>query len=121
MKTQIPSSLHELTNHPAWDTFRESRLGNDLWFQNPERADRIHKAAEDGADGSTHAEVIRDQRDFLCQLARDAKSEIWASLDGDELDKALDALEASVDALETALDNVEAFHAKAGTLYEEIG
>lgn len=35
---------------------------SDDWINDPERMQRVSDAAEDGADGSTHREVIDDQR-----------------------------------------------------------
>lgn len=38
---------------------------SDDWINDPERMARCDNAAEDGADGSTHREVLEDQRETL--------------------------------------------------------
>lgn len=75
----------------------------DLFINDPERGARVWDAAEHGAEGSTHAEYLSDQR------------EAWHSLtfgrDLPRVDRAVTAF----------LDSIEAWHAAAGTLHEEIG
>jgi hypothetical protein len=43
----------------------------DLYLSDPDRADRCDAAAEHGADGSTHREVIQDWRDAFSAYLRD--------------------------------------------------
>ena len=96
--------IHHLLNNEGWQHFEEDRLGNDLFISDPDRADRIHKAAKDGCDGSTHAEHIDDWRDYVKLLRQD--------------DDICDACE---ERLTEEIDAVEEFHEKAGTLLDEIG
>lgn len=42
-----------------WQDWDESNR-SDIPWRNPSRAERMYKAAENGADGSTHAEIIAD-------------------------------------------------------------
>jgi hypothetical protein len=88
----------------AVESLTEER-DSDLWNE-PERAARVHDAAEDGADGKTHAEVIDDWRDALAYYLRDRR--------GNDVDR----FEAAVSA---HIDSVEAWHEKNGSLWQEIG
>jgi hypothetical protein len=93
-----------------------------LFLSDPDRADRIHEAAEDGADGSTYREHIQDFRDYAEELFRDAGSELWRGDFTDEQDEELEsALEVKRDAFETDADRLEEWHAKNGSLDEQCG
>jgi cell wall assembly regulator SMI1 len=111
MKTKItfPETIDELLNHPKWDGFIGSKLGNDLFINDPERAERIHEAAEYGSDGSTHYEIIEDWREFADMLFR--------SLPWDEREE----LEPSSDVLHLAINQCEEWHEKNGTLHKQVG
>lgn len=63
-----------------FEAFQESALGNNLWFENPERAQRLHDYAEHGSDGSTHAEMIKDWRDYLSRFREEEDESILTSL-----------------------------------------
>jgi len=105
----FPSTVDALLAHPQWDGFIGSKLGNDLFINDPERAERIHEAAEHGCDGSTHYEIIEDWREFADMLFR--------SLSWDDRDDA----EPLRDALDSAINDCEAWHEKNGTLHESVG
>jgi hypothetical protein len=112
---QLPfENLDEMIRCQAMEYFLADRLGNDLFINDPDRADRIHEAAEVGADGSTHAETIQDWRDFLGQ---------HRAFDPDFDDEnTSDRLpEAVIDSINAEIDACEARHGAAGTLHEEIG
>ena len=111
MKTQhaFPKTINDLLAHPKWDGFIGSKLGNDLFINDPERAERIHDHAEDGCDGSTHAEHMEDWREFAEMLFR--------SLSWDEREE----VEHIHDALLVEIDECEAWHEKNGSLHEVIG
>lgn len=102
-------NLKELYSSRGFEIFTESKLGNDLFINDPERAERIHKAAEDGCDGSTHAEIIGDWREYLNQL--DISDEYR---NGDLTQDEFDSIEAEIDACEK-------YHEEKGTIWEEIG
>ena len=108
-KHSFPKTIDDLLAHPQWDGFIESKLGNDLFINDPDRAERIHDAAEDGCDGSTHAERIEDWRDFAEMLFR--------SLSWDEREE----VEPIHDALLAEIDTCKAWHEKNGSLHEVIG
>lgn len=57
--------LSELYNSDGFDRFQGANLGNDLFVHDPDRAARLQEYAADGMDGSTHAEIIQDWRDYL--------------------------------------------------------
>lgn len=84
-----------------------SERGND-WINDPDRAERNHKAAEHGADGDYHAEVIQDWRDaFGYWVSDNHRSGNW-----------LDRFEAAVHAHFTS---TELWHQLNGSLWEETG
>ena len=58
-------SLREMLDSEEWQAFESDKLGNSLYLEDPERADRIQEAAGGGCDGSTHGEHIDDWREFL--------------------------------------------------------
>lgn len=120
MKT-LPATIHEMLNSPEWDAFISDRLGNDLFLSDPDRAERIHSAAENGADGSTHQEVIDDWRDFVNMLHREASQEAWGIDDEKESEAAEKAADAWHEAIMAEIDKCEAWHEANGSLYEEIG
>jgi hypothetical protein len=105
------TSLEDLYRSVEFDNFRADLLGNDLFISDPERADRISKAAEDGADGSYHAEIIQDWRDFLSTLSIIDPD---FSPDGDITEEVHDSIVAEIDAC-------EAWHEKNGSLWQEVG
>lgn len=113
--------------------WQASKLGNDLFINDPERASRIHNAAEYGADGSTHAEHIEDFREYGQEhydkltdavefgLAIDSENEAEIAA----FEAACKAMEVEVEtareALEADLDRLEKWHEDNGSLYEEVG
>jgi hypothetical protein len=72
-----------------------------------DRARRCYEAAEHGADGSTHAEVIQDEREAWHAYARRRYrwEHVW------RVDAAVSA----------AIDAVEEWHAANGSLDQEVG
>jgi len=111
-KSEIPQTLEELYNHPDFRPFGSS---SDDWINDPDRAERCNDAAEYGADGSKHYEVIQDWKEFLSDLFRDYRR----GNDEDEItDAELDAIE---EAISAEIDACEAYHEAKGTLHDEIG
>ncbi len=93
-------TLDDMIRSNGFQCWQSDNLGYDMYLSNPERKDRIEAAAEECADGSTHAEVIQDWRDYLEQsnLSRSEKFIIGK-----------------------AINRYEKRHEKAGTLNDEIG
>ena len=89
-----------------FESWQESRLGNDLFITDQDRASRIHDAAEHGCDGSTHAEIIQDWRDAWSDYLRDRRGNYTPLIDR---------------AISLAVDDVETFHERQGTLHQQIG
>lgn len=86
----------------AFTSERDSDFINE-----PERAERCHDAAEFGADGKTHAEVIQDWRDAFDALIRDRR--------------AFNTPDRFVSAVLAHFDSIEQWHEKNGSLNQEIG
>lgn len=81
---------------------------NRDFFNEPERADRVHEAAKHGADGLTHAEVIQDWRDAFGYWVKDNhRSGNW-----------IDRFEEAVNAHFTS---TELWHQLNGSLWQETG
>jgi len=106
---KIPITINDLLNLREWDSFIGSRLGNDLFISDPDRADRMHEAAEHGVDGSTHYEIIEDWRDF----ARD----LFRSLSMDESEDE----EKNYETLMDEINSCEEYHDGIGTLHNQVG
>jgi len=127
MKTKMhpikdfPSTVNELINHPSWDGFISDKLGNDLFINDPDRADRNYNAAEDGADGSTHAEHIEDWREFVDILESEASSLINCADSDEEADKLQNELNDAVEFIRADIDKCEAWHVANGSIDEQIG
>jgi hypothetical protein len=119
MKTKI-TCLSDLLRSSEFDAWQYSSLGNDLFINDAERAERIHAAAEDGADGSTHAEHIQDWRDANDDFARDTYRAQF-SADGYP-DFAADELADTLrDYISAEIDDTEAWHVKNGSLETQCG
>ena len=85
---------------------------NDDWLSDPERMERCERAAEDGGDGSTHAEVIDDWRQAFKHWVRYGRT-------------GRNSMSAGYDRFETAVllhfDRLEDWHKANGSLHQEIG
>jgi len=92
----FPRTLAELTAHPDFRHFGDT---SDDWINDPERMERCHAAAEDGEDGSTHAERLDDMRENLDNIRRDLRHQFSARTE-DTLDAWTDKLHAEIDACE---------------------
>lgn len=92
--------LSDLIDSPGFDAYLGDKLGNQLFLDDPERADRLQQYSADGGDGSTHAECIEDWREYLdtCEIDDETK-----------------------EAIEEEIAECEKLHKAAGTLDEIIG
>lgn len=62
------TTLNEMLQCESYQNYESNKLGNDLFINDPERAERIAEYAIDGCEGSTHAEKIEDMNDYLNSL-----------------------------------------------------
>lgn len=74
----LPATLHDLLNAPGFDSFKSDRLSNQLFIDDPDRAERIHAAAENGAVAPQFAMTRqwkegRTNHTSQCQDAIDAR------------------------------------------------
>jgi hypothetical protein len=81
----------------------------DLLMSDPERADRLVSASENGADGSTHQEVIDDWRNAFSHWIRYSRKGYH------------NPPERFIAAVEAHFDACEKWHEDNGTLDQEIG
>jgi hypothetical protein len=111
-------SLDDMVNSREYQAYLSDKLGNDLFINDPDRADRIHNAAENGDDGSTHREVIEDQREFLDMLV---------VLDPEDFDQeendrnSYDITQEVYDRISKELDEVEQWHVDHKTIDNQVG
>jgi hypothetical protein len=101
------TNLDEMLRSRAFEMFQSDRLGSDLFLSDPERAERIHEYAESGSNGSTHAEVIEDWRDFLNTLK---------TIDPEFPDDGGEITEETLEAISAEIDKCEDWHEKNGSL-----
>ena len=107
--------LHDLMESRDWDSYIGDKLGNALFLEDPERADRREAAAENGCDGSTHGEAIQDWRDFM-----DTLDIFDPDFDVDE-DGSWDITMEQEESIVKEIDNVEKWYEEHDTLEQEIG
>jgi hypothetical protein len=110
------------TDNPRIDRFvdwflrsehmREFGASSDDWINDRERMERCDAAAENGCDGSTHAERIDDMRDSFRDWIRYGR-------------RKRNAFTAGYERFETAVldyfDALERWHEQNGSLDEQIG
>lgn len=89
-------TLKDMIDSTEFRAFIADKLGNNLFINDPERAERIEEQAEHGLNGSYHSEIIEDWREFLniIRLPKKVKQNI-----------------------EKEIDICEKFHENNGTLY----
>jgi hypothetical protein len=115
---EFPNTLNELISHPHFQPFGSS---SDDWINDPDRMERCNDAAEEGCEGSTHAEIIQDWRDFLSNLFDEKKRDLWNDLEDEEFDKALLELEEITAKIEDEIKTCEDWHFENGSLGDQVG
>ena len=109
---EFPATLDGLYRHPDFQPFGSS---SDDWLHDPERMERCNDAAGHGADGSTHAEILQDWREFLSRLEDEAtRAARWHERICAEIERRAESIRAEIDAC-------EAWHRENGSIDEEIG
>ena len=101
MEDESMMDLSIFLDSDYYQTWREQN-SSDMGFENPERAERMHQAAELGGDGSAYGEVIDDMRRAVESAYRD-----------DEV------TEAEHDALIRKIDEIEEYHIEQETIDDE--
>jgi hypothetical protein len=105
-------NLDDLIRSDGFQAFDSDRRGNQMFLDDPERADRCYDAAENGSDGSTHAEIIQDWRDYLGTLK---------VIDPEFPEENGDITEEICNTIISEIDTCEEWHAKNGSLHEQLG
>ena len=109
---EFPRTLRDLYSHPDFVPFGSS---SGDWLHDSERMERCHEAAENGCDGSTHAEVMSDWREFLEMLEHEAKRKThWHP-------RVTAEIERRIESIREEIDKCEAWHEKAGSLHRPVG
>lgn len=112
-------TLDEMIRSEEWQSY-EASVGDvqSLLLSDPDRADRMIKASEDGCDGSTHAEIIEDWREFLGTL----KVYDPDFHDKEDLEtRDFDITKEQEEAITKEIDDCEEWHRNNGSLNEEVG
>ena len=109
------TNLDEMIRSREYEGYISDRLGNDLFINDPERAERIQVAASYGSDGSMHSEIIDDWRDFL------SLQDIFYNDEVEDFNKKEFISKENHDKIAAEIDACEKFHEAAGTLYKEVG
>jgi hypothetical protein len=76
------TTLREMLDSAEFQAWQSDKLSTDLSVKLSGRFDRIEQYAEQGADGSTHREVIEDWFDyanFVCSIPTTVILEIEAA------------------------------------------
>lgn len=114
MKTELIRNLKELLASRYYDGFIGDKLGNNLWINDPKRAERIHQAAENGCDGSTHGERIDDMRECNDLAEKEVYRPMFREMGfGEGSNELATALRESID---SEIDDCYAWHEKNGSL-----
>jgi hypothetical protein len=111
-KKEEIKNLDDLIRSEGFSAFDADRRGNQMFLDDPERADRCYDAAENGSDGSTHAEIIQDWRDYLGTLR---------VIDPEFPEENGDITETVLDLIVSEIDACEEWHAKNGSLHKQLG
>jgi len=100
-------TLHEFLNGKPWQSWDENNRSPgsaNMIIEDPERFDRCYRAAEQGAEGSTHGEIIEDWRQ---------------AVDCAEDDKLIS--EEDAESLRKEIRECEDWHIQNGSIDEEVG
>jgi len=112
------SNLYDSDYFRAWDSDNRSAGGCGIILSDPDRFDRIMEAAENGAEGSTHAEIIQDWQDCLDSMDviyKDEDEDYTTDIENGiirEEDKAI---------LQNEIDACYSWHKANNSLDEEVG
>lgn len=105
-------TLENLYQSDGFQMFDNDRRGNSMFLNDPNRAERCYDAAENGSDGSTHAEIIQDWRDYLDTLR---------IIDSEYPEDGGDITQAIYDSISAEIDSCEEWHERNKSLNTQLG
>jgi hypothetical protein len=121
----LPKTAGDVSRLESFANWQAEEISGGGYSRSEGRRDRFsrcHDAAEDGADGSTHAGHIADFRSFGRELFSEAGNALWrldlTDAEAEEGEEALSIAEAAFDA---DCDRLEEWHRANGSLHEQIG
>ena len=97
-------TLSDFLDTDYWMAWDSDNRNSNIMLSDPDRYSRMMDAAEDGADGSTHAEIIEDFR---------------AAIHNAYMDDII--TEAEYYALDSDISAVEEWHIENGSIDMEVG
>jgi hypothetical protein len=104
--------LDDLYRSEGFQMFDSDRRGNSMFVNDPDRAERCYDAAENGSDGSTHAEIIQDWRDYL---------DLLKIIDSEYPENGGDITQAIYDSISAEIDSCEEWHETNGSIDKQLG
>jgi hypothetical protein len=109
-------NVNDFLQSDEWQAYESSVYSNDLYISNPDRAIRcVEAAAKHGSDGSTHAEIIQDWRDFLSSL------KVYdPDFDDPEDEADRDLTQEQYDKISADIDACEKWHDENGSLNQQF-
>jgi hypothetical protein len=72
--------MYQSEGFQAWDSDNRSCGGCGIILRDPERFDRMYKAAEFGSEGSTHAEIIDAWNEYLELISGDIDEQTYDNI-----------------------------------------
>ena len=105
-----------------WQSEHVSSMGYSRSRERQERYSRVYDAAENGADGSTHAENISDFQDYCDNYFSEINRAAWRlDLDSQGADSLQDEIDGAQEAVEADIQALWQWHDKNGSLYQQVG
>ena len=114
MKTMTLSDFFQSEYFQYWDNDNRSCGGFGMILSDTERFDRCYDAAKNGADGSTHSEIIQDWTDCLKTVDTFTEDE-ESDLENGYLKQD------DYDAIEIEINECYDWHEKNNSLNEQLG
>ena len=114
-----PKTISELLADGKFYDWQSEEISSGGWSRKSDSRDRFNRcyeAAEDGGDGSTHAEHIDDFRSYGKEIYRGLNSELFRcfgeGMDETKEDQLQDNLDAAQAEFESDCDRCEQWHEK---------
>lgn len=100
MKREVIKTLDDLIRSRGFETFLDSKTGNNMYLSDPERRTRMDEASVDGMEGSLHCEIIQDWEEYLATLTVSARTR---------------------KSIQAEIDATRKWHSDNGSLYKQVG